>query len=187
MTKRQLIDQIVTVNHTAEPGFLALFNDQDLQDYLDHLRVVDQPRLTGETFRYEKYFSVQAVPAEPAEPDVEAEIAATATAVADPPANEQIGVDEGGLWAAREADDEPVAEPADEGFAYETDYTPPAVAETEPETSDVDEYPAAESDYDAPEPAEEDEPSFDAEPVAVGQYAESSFAETEEDMESWLF
>jgi hypothetical protein len=56
MTKRQLIDEIVTANRTAEPSFLAQFDDADLREYLRHLRWARQPRLTGNVHRYEKYF-----------------------------------------------------------------------------------------------------------------------------------
>ncbi len=44
MTKRQLIDQILSLNQTAEPGFLAQFQDRDLDEYLAHLAVVKMPR-----------------------------------------------------------------------------------------------------------------------------------------------
>ena len=187
MTKRQLIDQIVTVNQTAEPGFLADFKDEDLQEYLDHLRVVDQPRLTGETYRYEKYFLMQktmqkAVQTVPAMQTMAAESAgATATALADPPADARASADDGGLWSSSEADVEPADEspevPAyesprarvsDGGFVYETPYMPPSVSQ-------------------APDGFDDEAPSFDEEPVAVGQYADSSATESDEDMESWLF
>jgi hypothetical protein len=56
MTKRQLIDEIVGINRSAEPGFLARFDDDDLTEYLDHLRVVETPRLSGEPGRYDRYF-----------------------------------------------------------------------------------------------------------------------------------
>lgn len=44
MTKRQLIDQILSLNQTAEPAFLAQFQDRDLDEYLAHLAVVKTPR-----------------------------------------------------------------------------------------------------------------------------------------------
>lgn len=44
MTKRELIDEIRAINRSADPGFLAQFDDADLDDYLRHLRVVRQPR-----------------------------------------------------------------------------------------------------------------------------------------------
>ena len=46
MNKRQLIDEIVSFNPTAEPGFLARFEDGDLRLYLQHLREARRPRLT---------------------------------------------------------------------------------------------------------------------------------------------
>jgi len=44
MTKRQLIDQIVSLNHSAEAEFLAQFADRELDDYLKHLTAARMPR-----------------------------------------------------------------------------------------------------------------------------------------------
>jgi hypothetical protein len=57
MTKRQLIDEILTINPTAQPGFLAGFKDADLGEYLTHLNVVKAPVLTGDGSKYRKYFA----------------------------------------------------------------------------------------------------------------------------------
>jgi len=57
MTKRQLIDEIITINPTAQPGFLAGFQDAALGEYLTHLQVVKAPLLTGDAARYRKYFA----------------------------------------------------------------------------------------------------------------------------------
>ena len=56
MTKRQLIDEIVTMNPTAQPGFLAGFDEGDLDEYLGHLRLARTPRLSGNWHRYDRYF-----------------------------------------------------------------------------------------------------------------------------------
>jgi hypothetical protein len=56
MTKRQIIDEILTINQTAKPAFLARFGDAELDAYLSHLQVLACPRLTGDASRYEKYF-----------------------------------------------------------------------------------------------------------------------------------
>ena len=56
MTKRQLIDEIVCINHTAQPAFLAQFDDGDLNAYLQHLRVIQVSRIQRAPSRYEKYF-----------------------------------------------------------------------------------------------------------------------------------
>lgn len=56
MTKREMIDEILSINLSAEPQFLARFADGQLFDYLTHLRVLSTPRLTGNAERYEKYF-----------------------------------------------------------------------------------------------------------------------------------
>ncbi len=37
MTKRQLIDEIIHINQSAEPGFLSEFDDVELAEYLRHL------------------------------------------------------------------------------------------------------------------------------------------------------
>ncbi len=47
MTKRQLIDQILSLNETADPGFLAEFQDRDLDEYLTHLTKAKMPRGRG--------------------------------------------------------------------------------------------------------------------------------------------
>ena len=44
MTKRQLIDQIVSLNGTANAGFLSQFPDRELDTYLQHLTAVRMPR-----------------------------------------------------------------------------------------------------------------------------------------------
>ncbi|MBN1943174.1 MAG: hypothetical protein JW849_07760 [Phycisphaerae bacterium] len=64
MTKRQLIDEILERNATADPEFLARFEDSDLDAYLANLRRLRTPRLSGDASRYEKYFAFN-VPAKP--------------------------------------------------------------------------------------------------------------------------
>ncbi len=56
MTKRQLIDEILTLNKTAKPAFLARFGPDDLEEYLRHLLGVNRPVLCGNAGRYQKYF-----------------------------------------------------------------------------------------------------------------------------------
>ena len=48
MTKRQLIDEITTLNPTAAPAFLSGFRDEDLAEYLTHLRWVVPPNVIVE-------------------------------------------------------------------------------------------------------------------------------------------
>ena len=67
MTKRELIDEILAARCTAAPEFLARFEDQQLQEYLDHLRQARRPRLSGDARRYDKYFRSYA-PSPPAAP-----------------------------------------------------------------------------------------------------------------------
>jgi len=56
MTKREMIDEILSINISAEPRFLARFADDQLSEYLTHLHVLAKPRLTGSSDRYDKYF-----------------------------------------------------------------------------------------------------------------------------------
>ena len=41
MSKRELIDCICEINRTAKPEFLALFSEDELGDYLEHLMELD--------------------------------------------------------------------------------------------------------------------------------------------------
>ena len=56
MTKRQLIDQILSLNQTAEPAFLAQFQDRDLDEYLAHLTVAKMPRGASPSARRRRDF-----------------------------------------------------------------------------------------------------------------------------------
>lgn len=56
MTKRQIIDEIITINRSAKPEFLADFEDTELDRYLLHLQVIGTPRLSGDPHRFDKYF-----------------------------------------------------------------------------------------------------------------------------------
>jgi hypothetical protein len=109
MTKRQLIDEIVTLNHTAEPAFLARFEDQDLREYLDHLQASRAPRPWGETHRYDKYFVARTVPEPAMGLDVntasqETDAAERAALLADePPAEESAAREPAGRAAAQTA------------------------------------------------------------------------------------
>ena len=38
MSKRELIDRIMGINRSADPSFLAKFENGELTEYLDHLR-----------------------------------------------------------------------------------------------------------------------------------------------------
>lgn len=60
MTKRQLIDRILTLNRSARPAFLAQFDEDDLSEYLAHLMAVRAPRHAGEAARWRGQFSTGA-------------------------------------------------------------------------------------------------------------------------------
>ena len=45
MSKRELIDCICEINKTAKPEFLVFFSEEELKDYLEHLRELDPEEL----------------------------------------------------------------------------------------------------------------------------------------------
>ena len=45
MNKRQLIEGIREINDTAQPHFLAQFDDEALRQYLEHLRQAKEKRV----------------------------------------------------------------------------------------------------------------------------------------------
>jgi len=57
MSKRQLIDEIRSVNRTALPEFLSRFDEVDLHDYLQHLIRSQAPRMQGRSVREGRYVS----------------------------------------------------------------------------------------------------------------------------------
>ena len=178
MTKRQLIDQIIAVNRSARPGFLARFDDEDLRDYLDHLMTARQPLPVARTHSHEKYFTAP-------QP--------TATAVLEAPEQDDL--------------DAPSPDDADEtrgerdalvpAFIYDQQYSPTVAEahettdyEEEPQTDDQDQDPDEDEDHQTGDENDgEHDDAIEDDAVAVGQYADASFAdaETDEDMESWLF
>jgi len=50
MTKRQLIDDILRYNPTAQPQFLAQFEDDALKQYLEHLEQARRKHLRQASF-----------------------------------------------------------------------------------------------------------------------------------------
>ena len=59
MTKRQLIDEIRSLNHTAGASFLAKFADGELCEYLEHLQAARRSAMEGSPSRHEKYFRAE--------------------------------------------------------------------------------------------------------------------------------
>jgi hypothetical protein len=49
MKKPELIEAVRELNFTASPEFLTQFNEQQLQEYFDHLRELDLGDLTAST------------------------------------------------------------------------------------------------------------------------------------------
>jgi len=192
MTKRQLIDEIVILNQTAEPGFLARFDDGQLDEYLRHLRRARTPRLSGDPHRYDRYFrSCPPVPA--ARPARPADAAQTAVAVVETAESE--------------------AEPAEEPFAYEAEAaaddaaaSPPLVHEAPPAPDAEEDDPnpldlqVSENAYfsesvetsreeaDAPAGDQPEEEPEEAAPTAEERPAAAQTAvEEDADRETWLF
>jgi hypothetical protein len=62
MTKRELVDEIMRINHSAKPDFLAGFQPKELQAYLKHLQWAQTPRPSG-TRATPNQWPVEAVPA----------------------------------------------------------------------------------------------------------------------------
>ena len=206
MTKRQLIDEIIARNHSAQPGFLARFDANDLQDYLDHLCMTAEPRLQGDPHRYDKYF--QDIPAVAvAEPPVAVEAAAVSEMLEDDDTPPDPGMlfqaeqDDGDLAATVSGGYEEVADPpeglladppADVEAGQESPSGPPMThrepvvrwrEREEPQPARIVE-PATTAAEDSSTPAsgrpsaEAAAPQGQAVPPAVGQ---------DEDTESWLF
>ena len=52
-----MIDEIMELNQSAQPEFLAMFDDVELDEYLSHLHWLSTPvQMTGDTSQYDKYF-----------------------------------------------------------------------------------------------------------------------------------
>ncbi len=56
MTKRQLIDEIVSINKSAPAAFLASFDDGELNEYLEHLKFTQEPKPSVDSGKYDYYF-----------------------------------------------------------------------------------------------------------------------------------
>ena len=116
MTKRQLIDEILTINRSARPHFLAQFSGEDLGQYLAHLRRLRSPRLTGDPHRYDKYFTRrwrwvdtkwagEDDPAEPQPAQASADVPEVDGAAEEPP--QPVAVASGGADLSQEPADAP--------------------------------------------------------------------------------
>jgi len=183
MTKRELIDRIVAINRSASPSFLARFGDQQLDEYLAHLRVLETPRLTGDARRYERYFRNL--------PTIHAPRPAWRTApagVEDVVADEldlDLDADDEMPALANEAFDEQPVGPAER----EALYAEPDEIPDEADTWDLDDAPA--NDRQEPEAPPTDEPQPQHElpvPAAAGATQTAlPFADSQEDTESWLY
>jgi hypothetical protein len=160
MTKRQLIDEILTFNRSARPAFLAKFDDRQLNDYLLHLKITRTPRLAGDPHRFDHYFAD--CPAIAVGEDTAAVVHQFRFDTADEPDR-----------AAVEVAPEPT--PADEVYHVAGD-TPPLVQPT-----DIHDVDAADDD----EPLERRDDADEAAPISVAAPLAASADDTE--AETWLF
>jgi len=191
MTKRQLIDEIVTLNQTAEPGFLAKFDDGQLNEYLRHLRRARTPRLSGDPRRYDRYFrSCPPVPvARAAKP---AEAAQAAVAVVETAEFEAEPAEEPFAYEAEAAADDAAAGPL---LAHEAPPAPDA-EEDDPNPLNLhvsenayfsESVETSQEEAGAAEDQPEDEPEETAPAAEEHPAAAQRATEEDADRETWLF
>ena len=212
MTKRQLIDEIVTMNRSAPPSFLAKFNTGDLREYLDHLALARQPRLRTNAAQRGKY--LQAVAAAAMSPQYQAEPQYMWDSYEEPTSHEPsperpesvdrepaglevdltpYELDNGVDFRADDSAEAPrgtfLSEPAAEEGSFESHEAPSPEAVEEPGQDQVEE---PEDEQDEDNAAEMDEDAVDdsaEQPVMAFAASETDSAgvSAEEDTESWLF
>jgi hypothetical protein len=159
MTKRELIDQIIGLNATASPAFLARFKQQDLEEYMEHLKWVANPA-AGPAAR-------------PAAQDLPT-VAVRQTAAA--PSNDSGGAGPAAAVPA-EASSQDQSPPA---------ATPQAEPVYASDVNPVEE--AGQPDEEAAQPEEAAAQLDEAQPVGVASEASSSFAQEEpEESQTFLF
>lgn len=173
MTKRQLIDQILQVNSTVDPGFLARFEQDELDAYLRHLHQARLPRLAGDPHRFDHYFHDAAkVSWQPAETQ--------AVAVAEPPDDEELHYasdaesDVGGEDAAS---DDGLYVSEESGALYDAGDMGVVRSANSPVVASADDLDLS---YVPAGRAEQSDPPADTQ-------KDSSFADVEEEAEAWLF
>ena len=193
MTKRELIDQILHENHTAEPAFLAQFSDEQLREYLIHLRWLKQPRLRGDASRFDRYFrncpSVLSPPRRWRTPgDVPGGSPQDALDLSAPPVPPQATPSQGAPPAAPaepETSGVPLLPPIQE---LELDASLPGDAETleAMQLSPQERTELTSSAEDVSE-AEDPPPARDPSPTPDPQATPPPFTDTTTDEQTWLF
>ena len=162
MTKRQLIDEIRTMNGSAEPAFLAKFGDEQLEAYLHHLRTALSPRPLEARQRGRAADPAAAPGPQPLEVAV-----AVAEPPAEPPAQTVAPQPSAGRWRPP-AGARPAAAPE-----------PPAAASAEDHRA-TPAAPPDRPDRAGAQPAREPNPPPD-------ESNRSPFATSDEEMPAWLF
>ncbi len=182
MTKRQLIDKIVTLNQTAEPAFLARFDPGELDEYLRHLRLAGTPRMRRGKGRYRKYFdNCPQIAFKPALPEVLQRFQNDDTDV-----NWPLQLDERGQKPAPATQFAPDLEPYD--IASEPEQNPQVSDQPEMLFEIVDE--AANSGHAAPQVQAAAEEKTLAAPVPATQQSQAEPVEDddfEEESNTWLY
>ncbi|MBN1554975.1 MAG: hypothetical protein JXA11_09530 [Phycisphaerae bacterium] len=182
MTKRQLIDEILVRNTSADPEFLSRFDDEELDDYLVNLRRLQAPRLTGDASRYEKYFAFNT----PAKPVAPAEMTSPCL-----PAEE--GEVDDCFW---HFDQEFENEEQDDDFRKRVDRFAEQLIDRMtdqgdlPDEEDFDDDGGGQIVYHRPSPSLDDdleEPDPDEEEDGALQKTGASFNTNSRDNDSWLF
>ena len=198
MTKRELIDEIVAINHTATPAFLAKFSDDDLDEYLAHLRILATPRLSGDASRYERYFlNCPTIPAPRPAWRTRAEPEPTPIDDDLPEDSDESEPEHIECLVATPAEpveteldaDEPFEEQtdADEQAAAVADDDPPGLADVEEEDLDNAEEQDLDEDEEPETPQEAPAPAAVPAGFAREQASAPLAAGEEDDSESWLY
>ncbi len=179
MTKRQLIDVIVSINRSATPTFLAEFDRGQLDEYLRHLQWGHSPRLSGDPHRFDHYFDKcpTVAVAEPALEALRLEDESTSVGLMDENNSEELP----------SVLDLNTSESAFFNESYDTpeeDRLQDLLIDPrpQPETPQVENVPL-DFDLEDDEPERELKPGQTEDPSAL----EDTQEETEEETEAWLF
>jgi hypothetical protein len=212
MTKRQVIDEIVAINNSAPPAFLARFSEAELEAYLRHLHLARTPRLSGSWRQYGAYSQESPpAPVRNVQPQYVHEPPAEADAATAPAATENADAYEPAEPAdpAPQVKEEPQTRPAqpvqtplfrqpvkeDEPLAALTDDDPPEddIPAAEPDDCDAvpePQEPPEADDFSAPdETPHEEQPEEELAAVTAQTDAagDSSYNQGKEESETVLF
>jgi hypothetical protein len=209
MTKRQVIDEIVAINSSAPPAFLARFSEAELEAYLRHLQLARTPRRAGSWRQYGTYFQESPpAPVRNVQPQYVHEPPADADAATAPSATENADPYEPAEPAPQVREEphprpvRPVQTPLfrqpvkeEEPLAALTDDDPPEDDVPAAELDDCDAVPEPQDPPETDDVAEPDETPHEQQPeeelaAVTGQAdstGDSSFNQGKEESETVLF